>query len=469
MSAVIEQKTAAPASATRHLCEFLSALTYEDLPQSVVLRTEDLFLDWFGSALAGRRARPVQIMERFAAEMAPSYGPSELLTSRGRTSPFFAALVNGASSHFVEQDDLHNSSVLHPGTVVFPAVLAAAQQAGATGRDLIVAAVAGYECGVRVGEFLGRSHYRIFHTTGTAGKLAAAAGVARLLGLDADRMQHALGSAGTMAAGLWEFLRDAADSKQLHTGKAAADGLMAAYLAQEGFTGAREIFEGKQGMAAGMSTDADPRWLTDGLGTRWALVETSFKFHASCRHTHPAADALLMLMQQHELKADDIDAVTAHVHQGAIDVLGPVTDPRTIHQSKFSMGFVLALIALYGRAGLPDFTEEALREPRVRAFHDKVSMVLDPEIDAAYPRRWMGRVSVRTKDGRTLEQRITSPKGDPDNTLTRAELEDKAARLAGYGEGASEQEMRNIIARIWRLHDEANVRDFVSYDDSDSI
>src|SRR5262249_7012947 len=141
----------------------------------------------------------------------------------GRTSPFLAALVNGAASHVVEQDDLHNSSVVHPGTVVFPAVFAAAQETGASGREMIVSTVAGYEAAVRVGEFLGRSHYKVFHTTGTAGKVGAAAGVARLLRLDPSRLQHALGSAGTMAAGLWEFLRDAADSKQLHTGKAAAD------------------------------------------------------------------------------------------------------------------------------------------------------------------------------------------------------------------------------------------------------
>ena len=219
--------------------------------------TEDLFLDWFASTLAGKDARPTRVMEKFAIEMGPADGAAEILVSRKRTSPVFAALINGAASHFVEQDDLHNSSVLHPGTVVFPAVLAAAQAAGSSGKEFIAAAVAGYECGVRVGEFLGRSHYRVFHTTGTAGKLAAAAGVAHILKLDADKMQHCLGSAGTMAAGLWEFLRDAADSKQLHTGKAAADGLMAAYIARDGFTGARQILEGKQGMAAGMSSDAD--------------------------------------------------------------------------------------------------------------------------------------------------------------------------------------------------------------------
>lgn len=449
------------ASATRTLCEFLAAVRYEDIPPEVVARTEELFLDWFASALAGKDARPTRIMEKFAASMGPATGASEILVSRRLTSPMFAALINGAASHFVEQDDVHNGSVYHPGTVVFSAVLAAAQETGASGRQFIAAAVAGYECGARVGEFLGRSHYRVFHTTGTAGKLAAAAGVARLLDLDADRMQHCLGSAGTMAAGLWEFLRDAADSKQLHTAKAAADGLMAAYIARDGFTGARQILEGKQGMAAGMSSDADERCLTDRLGTRWALAETSFKYYASCRHTHPSADALLALMRENGLKADDVASVTAHVHQGAIDVLGPVTDPQTIHQSKFSMGFVLSLIANLGRASLADFTDAALREPRVRAFHDKVGMTLDPEVDRAYPRRWMGHVSVVTRDGRTLDKRIGSPKGDPDNALTRAEIEDKAMRLAAYTGGANAGEMKRIIARVWRLRDEADVRGFM--------
>lgn len=450
------------ASATRTLCEFLSSIRFEQIPQPVIARTEELFLDWFASTLAGKDARPTQIMEKFAQAMGPRDGDSEILVSRRKTSPMFAALINGAASHFVEQDDLHNSSVLHPGTVVFPAVFAAAQSIGATGREFLAASIAGYECGVRVGEFLGRSHYKVFHTTGTAGKLAAAAGVARLLMLDADRMQHCLGSAGTMAAGLWEFLRDAADSKQLHTAKAAADGLMAAYIARDGFTGARRIFEGKQGMAAGMSTDSDARWLTDGLGTRWATAETSFKYHASCRHTHPSADALLALMQANKLEADDIASVTAHVHQGAIDVLGPVTDPQTIHQSKFSMGFVLALIANLERASLADFTNDALREKKLREFHDKVKMTLDPAVDRAYPKRWLGHVSVVTRDGRTLDQRIESPKGDPDNALTRAELEDKALRLASYTNGASAAEMKTVIARVWRLHDEPNVLNFLN-------
>ena len=435
---------------SRTLAEFAATLKYEAIPAPVVRRAEDLFLDWFASALAGKGARPVETIARFVESMGPADGPSEVLIHRRGSSPLAAATANAASSHFAEQDDVHNGSVFHPAAVVFPPALAVAQALGRSGRELLLASVVGYEVGIRIGEFLGRSHYRIFHTTGTAGTLAAAAAVGSLLRLSPQQMLHAFGSAGTQGAGLWEFLRDAADSKQLHTAHAAGAGLAAAYLALDGFTGAQRILEGAQGMAAGMSTDADPARLIDRLGTRWALAETSFKFHASCRHTHPAADALQQLMRTHRLAADAVERVTAQVHQGAIDVLGPVTDPQTVHQAKFSMGTVLGLVAVEGRAGLVEFDAD-YRDPAVVAFRDKVRMVLDPEVDQAYPARWIGKVQVQTTDGRRLEARVDEPKGDPGNTLSRAELEDKALRLAGYRDGASEAEMRSVIARVWSL------------------
>jgi 2-methylcitrate dehydratase PrpD len=171
---------------------------------------------------------------------------------------------------------------------------------------------------------------------------------------------------------------------------------------------------------------------------------------------------LLALLAEQELEASDILGVTAHVHQPAIDVLGPVVDPRTVHQSKFSMGFVLALAATRGRAGLADFTEAGLDDPILRGFHDKVSMVLDPEIDTAYPARWMGRVVVTTTDGRTLSKTIPSALGDPENTLSRTQLADKAARLAAHGGGVTPEEMAEITARAWRLHAEPDVRGWVT-------
>ena len=437
---------------TRSLAAFAAGLRFEDIPAPVVRRAEDLLVDWFGSAIAGHGTRPVETIAAFARTMGPSDGASEVLVGRGRTSPYFAAMVNAAASHVAEQDDVHNGSVFHPATVVFPVALAWAQALGASGRQLLTAAVAGYEVGIRVGEFLGRSHYKVFHTTGTAGTLAAAAAAGHLLGLDATRMQHAFGSAGTQAAGLWEFLRTAADSKQLHTAHAAAAGLMAASLARDGFTGAQQILEGPQGMAAGMSSDADAAKLVDGLGSRWALAETSFKFHASCRHTHPAADALLAVMQANDLRAEDIEDVLTQVHQGAIDVLGPVVDPVTVHQSKFSMGTVLALVARFGRAGLAEF-EAHFRDEATRALRDRVRVVLDAEVDGAYPRRWIGKVTVRTRDGRVLEGRVDEPKGDPGNTLSREEITSKALRLAAFSGGADEAEMRIAVDALWRIAD----------------
>jgi 2-methylcitrate dehydratase PrpD len=437
---------------TADLAAFAAQLRFEALPASVVRKAEDLLVDWFGSAIAGKGAPPVEAIARFACAMgsAPTEGGAELLVRRTFTSPYFAAMANAAASHVAEQDDVHNGSVFHPATVVFPVALALAQARGASGKQLLAAAVAGYEVGIRVGEFLGRSHYKVFHTTGTAGTLAAAAAAGNLLGLDAAQMRHAFGSAGTQSAGLWEFLRTAADSKQLHTAHAAAAGLMAACLAQEGFTGAAEILEGPQGMAAGMSSDADPTRIDDRLGSRWATLETSFKFHASCRHTHPAADALLAVMQAHGLQPDQIDRVVAHVHQGAIDVLGPVTQPTTVHQSKFSMGTVLALAARFRTAGLQEFDRHFL-DPATQALRDRVTMELDTEVDVAYPKRWIGKVTVHTTDGRVLKGRVDEPKGDPGNTLSSEEITAKALRLAAFSGGAAPQEMQAAVNRLWQV------------------
>ena len=432
------------------LAAFAAHLRFEHLPQAVVRKTEDLLVDWFGSAVAGHGSRPVASIARFAQVMGAGQGAAEAIVSRTSNSPYWAAMANAAASHVAEQDDVHNGSVFHPATVVFPAAVAVAQAMGASGRDLLTASVAGYEVGIRVGEFLGRSHYKVFHTTGTAGTLAAAAAVGHLLKLDAQQMLHALGSAGTQAAGLWEFLRTAADSKQLHTAHAAAAGVMAAYLAQDGFTGAAQILEGPQGMAAGMSSDADPAKLVDGLGTRWATAETSFKYHASCRHTHPAADALLQVMQAHQLQPGDLAGVVTHVHQGAIDVLGPVVKPVTVHQSKFSMGTVLALVAQFGHAGLAEFDQHFLSDA-TQALRDKVTMQLDAEVDGAYPRRWIGKVTVTTTDGRVLHGRVDEPKGDPGNTLSRDEITAKALRLAAFSGGATATEMQQAVDRLWHV------------------
>jgi 2-methylcitrate dehydratase PrpD len=155
-------------------------------------------------------------------------------------------------------------------------------------------------------------------------------------------------------------------------------------------------------------------------------------------------------MQQNRLKPADVSRVTTHVHQGAIDVLGPVVDPATVHQSKFSMGTVLALAARFGQAGLAEF-EAHFSDAETQALRDRVRMELDAEVDAAYPKRWIGKVTVRTRDGRVLQGRVDEPKGDPGNTLSREEIGAKALRLAAFSGGASEAEMQAALERLWHV------------------
>ncbi|TAL64898.1 MAG: MmgE/PrpD family protein, partial [Burkholderiaceae bacterium] len=169
-----------------------------------------------------------------------------------------------------------------------------------------------------------------------------------------------------------------------------------------------------------------------------------------CRHTHPAADALLQLMQAHHLKAGELARVVTHVHQGAIDVLGPVTNPATVHQSKFSMGTVLALVARFGYAGLAEF-DQHFDDAATRELRDRVSMELDAEVDHAYPRRWIGKVTVTTMDGRVLHGHVDDPKGDPGNTLSRDEITAKALRLATYSGAASPADMQIALDRLWTV------------------
>ena len=234
----------------------------------------------------------------------------------------------------------------------------------------------------------------------------------------------------------------------MHTAKAAADGLLAAYLTADGLSGARRILEGEQGMAAGMSSD-DPERLVDRLGSRWALLETSFKFHASCRHTHPAADALLALMQREGARSlADRRGHRAGPPGRHRRALGRVVEPQTVHQAKFSMGTVLGLIAVYGKAGLGEFHRHALSDPRVAAFRGAGRDAPGPggrrRLSAALARA--GR-STRSPGAAPYRHRRT--KGDPGNTLSRDELADKFRRLLAFSGAATDAEAEILIQRAW--------------------
>lgn len=435
------------------LADFIVGTSYEDLPDPVVEFTKLCILDWLGSAIAGAGKQPIRMIDRLVREQGGSEQAS--LVTGGKTSMLNAALVNGAASHVVELDDIHKSSIIHAATVVVPAALAVAERLNKSGKELITAVAIGYDVCFRIGEAVSPSHYYYWHNTATCGTFGAAAAAAKLLELDKRQIVHALGNAGTQAAGLWEFIVDGAMTKQLHTGKAAMNGLLASLLAKEGFTGPSRILEGDRGFFKAMAETYDEKKVYEGLGEHFKIVENSFKIHASCRHTHPAVDLALRLLAERQLTPDQIEEIRVGGYRAVYDITHN-PNPQTVYAAKFSLQFCVSLAFAKGKAGLPDFTEETLWDPEVRGLMERVKLTVDPQVDAAYPEKWGSAMTVVTKQGDVFSLSTDYPKGDPENPVTEDDLVRKFKILAAH---LSDQEIEHFVDAVLGLDSLASAAD----------
>jgi 2-methylcitrate dehydratase PrpD len=434
---------------SQKFAHFVTHLTFDDLSGDQVYKIKTYFMDWLGSACAGQTQRPIKIM----LEVVHSLGgkpESTLIPDNDKTMSLLAALINGASSHMVEMDDLHRESVFHPAAPIMPAVFAAAEREKASGKDLIVAIAAGYEVGIRVAVAVGQSHYHRWHTTSTCGTFGAAAGSAKILGLDADQVVWALGSAGTQASGVWEFLAESAMSKQLHPGKSALNGLLSALLAQKGFTGARRILEGEKGFFRATSKDFDEKKCLARLGKNFLFERNSLKYYASCGHTHSAIESVLQATEATPMKAEEIERVEVSVYQAALDLLEDV-EPSTPYVAKFSLPFCVATALRYGHVNTGDFIETRLEDPDLLRLMERIKIRSDPQLSLHYPVKWPARVQIMTRDGKTLNGSSDYPKGDPENPLGEREIIEKFRELT---QGLlSDSSAEAIVERVMGLED----------------
>ncbi len=414
---------------SRQLSQFILNVKFDDLPATVVQAAKDAFLDWLGSAAAGADKEPAQIMLSIINELGGN-AQSTLISTGEKTSGIMAALLNGTISHIVELDDVHKASILHAGSAVIPAALAAAEMIGADGKSLIEGIVVGYETAIRIGEAVTPAHYYYWHTTGTVGTFGAAAAAGKILGLTEEQMVHALGTAGTQAAGLWEFLADGAMSKHMHPGKSCMNGLLAAMLAEKGFTGASAILEGEKGFIRATAQEFDLAKITTGLGEGFKIVENSIKIHASCRHTHHAIDIVLDLVQKHNLTPEQIAKIVVKTYPIAIDLTGN-HHPDSLYAAKFSLPFCTAMAINAKKAGINEFNPTNLKDPVIRDLMSKVTLIEDPEVSALYPEKWPAIVQITEKNGRVLTGRTDYPQGDPENPVTQQQLQQKFRQLAG--------------------------------------
>ena len=441
------------ATLSSQLAQYACRLSFKDLSRGHVKKIKIYFLDWLGSAYAGKMEVPTGIILDVVRSMGGN--PESTIVPEGsRTMCLLAALVNGASSHVVEMDDLHRESIFHPAAAIIPALFAVAERENASGAELLLAISVGYEVGIRVAMGVGPSHYYYWHTTATCGTFGAAAGSAKILGLDEDRFVWALGTAGTQAAGLWEFLFESAMSKQLHPGKAAMDGLLAALLAQKGFTGARRILEGEKGFFRATSQDFDEEKSLAGLGREFFCERNSIKYYASCGHTHSAIDAVLQATGGKSMTADEIERVDVSVYQAALDLLGNV-EPSTPFAAKFNLPFCVATALRYGHVNLGDFNPARLEDTEILHLMERIKIRSDPELTRDYPRKWAARADIFTQDGLCLKGANDYPKGDPENPLEDQDVIEKFKTLTEGLIPLSKAE--EIIERVMNLEDVADV------------
>lgn len=416
---------------SERLADFTLGLSLDAVPAGVALRAKHLILDAVGCAFAARR-------EEFAGRIAASIarlagpGPRGVIGMAQRLPLRDAALANGALLHGLDYDDTHAAGVLHLTVSAFPAALGTAAHLGASGRDLLVAYIAGVEAGARLASVVkGGFHQVGFHPTGLVGAFASTLVAGHLMKLSHERLVGAQGIALSFASGNLQFLEDGSWTKRLHPGWAAACGITAASLAQDDIPAPREAYEGRFGLFRSHLPPAelaasDFSLATAALGRVWELDNVAVKPFPACHLVHGCADAAIAL--HHEgIDVEKVRSIRALVPDGAVKaVCEPVASkrrPKSDYDAKFSIPYAVASGLTRGRLGLAEFLPEAFTEPRIERLMDKVEYVVDPA--STFPRHYSGEVEVTLDDGRKLRNRVAVNRGNPDRPLSNAEIEAK--------------------------------------------
>jgi len=423
-------------SAARRLARFVLGLRLEDVPEPVVARARLLVLDTLGNALAATGEDFGRSVTETAARLG---GPPEstLLGSGARVGAPNAVLANATLAHGLDFDDTREDAIVHTGCVAVTAALAAAEAAGASGREALIASIAAVEVMCRVGLAVpGAFHARHFHPTAITAAFAAAAAAARIRKSSEDQLVQAFGICGSQAAGIIEYLTDGTWTKRLHPGWNGHAGMIAAVLAESGFTGPETVLEGGHGLYAAFAGGHDADRLEEllaSLGNVWELAELTFKPYPCGSIAQPYMDCAMRLRMQHRIAPGEIRAITCRTAAGPLprlwEPLASKHAPPNGYAAKFSLPYLVAVILVKGRAGLAEFEDRAVRDPDVLAVTRRVTYVIDPAID--YPRQFVGDVEITLTDGRVLRERQDRPRGGPDAPLTREELEAKFRGNAG--------------------------------------
>lgn len=426
---------------TRTLARYIVNARYQDLPAPVRHQGVRTLLNWVGVAVGGSHHETVDIA---ISALAPFSGPRQasILGRRERFDVMNAAFINGVSSHIFDFDDTHLKTIIHPAGPVASAILALSEYHPVSGQDFLNALLLGVETELRIGNAVYPNHYDVgWHITGTAGVFGAAAAAGKILKLNEQQMIWALGLAASQPVGLRESFGSM--NKSFNPGRAANNGLFAAFLASRNYTSSNQMIEAKRGWANTVSTKQDYREITDGLGQRYEAALNTYKPFACGIVIHPAIDAAIQLRNTYHLTPNQIDHIDLRVHPLVLELTGKKT-PQDGLEGKFSVYHSVAVAIIDGAAGEKQYSDRAVRDPRVIALRDRVTATIDPAIKPEQV-----DMTITLKDGRKLHQFIAHAVGSLEVPMTDQQLE---AKFTGLADGIlPKAQVRRLLEDCWHV------------------
>jgi 2-methylcitrate dehydratase PrpD len=450
---------------TREAAEFIIKLQFTAIPEDVLSLAKKSILDGLGLALCGSAAASGKLTRDYLSSQSLCGGAATVIGSSIKTPPRFAAFANGVSIHADDYDDTQLAVaedrvyglLTHPTATALSAALATAESRGGSGRDLVTAYLAGVEVECKIAEAISPRHYEDgFHSTGTCGAIGAAAAAAKIANLNLETTLRTLGIAASQAAGLRENFGTM--TKPFHAGRAAESGVLAADLAALGWTATDQILEAPRGFFHAAGGGFNPDAIHNKLASPWTFRSpgVSIKPYPSGSLTHPGMTEMARLIREHAIRPELVDRVDVGTNRNMPNALIH-HQPKTGLQAKFSMEFCMAVLLLYGKAGLSEFTDAVPNRPEVRDMIARVHFGVHPVAEAAGYNKMTTILDIYLKDGRTISGRADFGKGSPANPMTFDEVAAKFHDCAAFAKW-SRDKADQVVALVSKLEEVADVR-----------
>jgi 2-methylcitrate dehydratase PrpD len=441
---------------------FATGTRFEDFSPETVKQTKKVILDLIGVSLAGYQAMtfPKMVVDYFV-EMG---GKAEATVIQGKKKipAVHAAFANASCAHALDMDDGHRFAASHPGAVVIPASIAAAEMTGASTKTLITGIVVGYEVMIRIGKGITPSSLnRGFHITGITGPFGAAAAAANIMGLTREEAIAAMGMAGLQSAGLIQVNHEVEGSmvKPLNPGRAAMSGLLSCILARKGARGPLEIFEGQDGYLKAFAEDVKADRLTQDLGRDYEISKVYLKLYSACRHAHAPLDAAFEAFRKSDRKIEEIEKIIVETYPAAVRLAG-IPHATTPSAGRFSIAFSVALALVKGDAGADKYCEDNIRDRSIQDLAGKVELVSSEKWEALYPQKRGATVTIVNRSGGSVSSEVNLAKGEPENPASWDEITRKF--FANATQLLSREEAEQLADGIIRL-EEITVEEMVGF------